>query len=83
MIAQFTHANNNQPLYVDLTLLAAWWYSPAHKSTVLLMSGGAMAPILESVEEVTAKKSPSALADSAPNMHNDTAHNNSALTNKE
>jgi hypothetical protein len=75
-LAQFTHANNQQVLYVDLALVAAWWFSPAHKSTVLLMSGGAMAPILESPEEVSKKKAPPIVAQTPSNLHNESAHSN-------
>lgn len=55
-IARFTHANNLQPVYVDLDLIFSWYYSAAGKATHLVASGGAMLPILETAEQVSERK---------------------------
>ena len=51
-IAEFTHANLNQTVYVQVVQLYAYYYSEAAKATLLLASGGAIIPIKESVNEV-------------------------------
>jgi hypothetical protein len=49
---KFTHANLNTPIYLVKVLIFAWYYSEAHKSTLILSAGGAMVPVKESVEDV-------------------------------
>jgi hypothetical protein len=49
---QLTHANNKQPIYVSRELIFSYYFSQGHKSTVLLASGGAMLPVLESPETI-------------------------------
>lgn len=54
-LIEVTHANLNSKIHVVSDLLYAWYYSEAHKATLLLASGGAMLPVKESCNEVEAK----------------------------
>lgn len=47
-----THANTGKNIDVVVALLFAYYYSDSHKATLLLASGGAMIPVLQTVEEV-------------------------------
>lgn len=49
---KFTHANNNQVLYVAANQVAGFYYSPHHKSTMIVATGGAVLPVTETVEQV-------------------------------
>lgn len=55
-LIQLTHANLNTPLIVDAALLGAWYYSQSQRCTIVMLSGGAAAPVKESVEEVSRLK---------------------------
>lgn len=55
-LGKFTHANLASTIYADLDLLAFWYLSPANKATHLVMTGGAVVPVLESSEEVLKQK---------------------------
>lgn len=55
-IKRYTHANLKTPIYVDVSLLASWYFSPSHKATHLVMTGGAMVPVSENPETVLSDK---------------------------
>lgn len=55
MFITLTHANVKKQAEVAVNLIAAYWYSEAHKATLVMATGGAMIPVLESPEEVRAK----------------------------
>lgn len=50
-----THANHECELYLYTHMVFGVWYSSAHRATVVLANGGAMVPVLESVDEVLEK----------------------------
>ena len=52
-LKQYKHANIDTMIVVDLDQVFTYYYSPGHKATLLLATGGAMIPISESVEQVT------------------------------
>lgn len=54
---ELTHANLKTKVAVVKSLIFAYWYSDTHKATVVVASGGAMFPVLESVEEIKGKMS--------------------------
>lgn len=51
-VFEYTHANLSTPICVAAQQIFSVYYSNAHKSTILLATGGAMIPVLESVERV-------------------------------
>ena len=53
---KLTHANLHTPVGADLVLVAFWWASASSKATHVMTTGGAMLPVLESVEELDARK---------------------------
>jgi hypothetical protein len=55
-LATLTHANLKTPIWVDLDLLGAWFYSETNKATHLILIAGAMMPVLESCEEIAKLK---------------------------
>lgn len=58
-----THANLKTPLIVDAALLGFIYYSESQRCTIVMLSGGAAAPVLESVEEVKNLKEKSNVED--------------------
>lgn len=52
------HGATKEPteVMIDVDLMAAWYYSQASKTTHVVMIGGAMLPVLDSVEELTKAK---------------------------
>lgn len=55
-LLRLTHANLHTPLIVDAALLGFIYYSESQRCTIIMLSGGAAAPVKESVEEVTKLK---------------------------
>lgn len=52
--AEFNHANMNTKIVVMKDLAFSVYYSPNHKATMIVASGGAIVPVRESVNEVCA-----------------------------
>lgn len=50
-----TNPNTKDTLYFIKQQIFAFWYSAHHKSTIISAVGGALIPVVESVEEVTKK----------------------------
>lgn len=51
-LVRFTHANNNEQIYITKQLIAGFYHSTAQKCTFIAMTGGAVFPAKETVEEV-------------------------------
>lgn len=51
----FTHANNNEKIYVVKQLITGFYYSPAQKCTYIVSTSNTIFPAKESVEEVRNK----------------------------
>jgi hypothetical protein len=53
MIIRLRHANLPDTIVeVETSTIFAKWFSKAHKATHVLATGGAIVPVLESVEEI-------------------------------
>lgn len=55
-LTKLTHANLKTPVFVDLDLVVAWYFSESTKSTHIVATGGAMLPVSESPEQITKDK---------------------------
>lgn len=53
---KLTHANTNESVMVDKSLLFAIYYSQHAAATLVVSSGGAIVPVKESVEQVVQLK---------------------------
>lgn len=53
---KYTHANLKTPVYIDLALVFAAYYSEGSKSTHVVATGGAVLPISESPEQINQDK---------------------------
>lgn len=51
----FTHANNNEKIYVVKQLITGFYYSPAQRCTYIVSTSNTIFPAKESVEEVKQK----------------------------
>lgn len=51
----FTHANMNTEVVIMRELAFAVYYSPHHKSTMVVSTGGAVLPVKEAVDVVCSK----------------------------
>lgn len=49
---EVTHNTLNTKVYICILNLFSFYYSEAHKATLLMAAGGAMVPIKETVKEV-------------------------------
>lgn len=49
------HANLHTEVAVAVDLLFGWYYSPTHKSTMLVSNAGGLIPCLDSIDEITEK----------------------------
>jgi hypothetical protein len=54
-VIEVTHANLHTKVVVAVDLLFSWYYSPTHKSTMLVSTAGGLIPCLESPDEITTK----------------------------
>lgn len=52
-LLKYKHANLDTDIVVDADKIFSYYYSPGHKATLLLATGGAMIPVLEPVEQIT------------------------------
>jgi len=52
-LLKVTHANTNEPLFIDVNQVFAWWNSAHHRATMIMASGGGMIPVKESTDIVT------------------------------
>lgn len=55
-LKEFTHANTQQAVYVDMEMLFAHWFSTAQRCTIIQSTGGALLPIKEDADFVTEAK---------------------------
>lgn len=55
LFIEVTHANLHTKVVVFLPQLFTWYYSAAHKSTMLVATGGGIIPCTESPDEVKSK----------------------------
>lgn len=52
LILKFTHANSQKDIYVAKPLIFSCYYSDAHKATHIVANGGAIIPVLDSLDNV-------------------------------
>lgn len=52
---KFTHANLKRDVFIVRGQIVAYHYSDANKSNVVYAAGGAIFPVLESLEEIKIK----------------------------
>lgn len=62
-VVKLTHANVKNPdtgkleaVTADLDLISFWYHSPGSRATHLVANGGAIMPVVESVEYITSLK---------------------------
>ena len=51
-LIEFSHANIDTKVAIIPELVFSVYYSPGHKATLIMSSGGAMVPVKEDVEQV-------------------------------
>jgi hypothetical protein len=54
-LIKLTHANHRTVMYVPETQVAGFYTSPGHACTHIVAPGGAILPVLESVDDVKAR----------------------------
>lgn len=52
LLVQLTHANYKTSIYLTKQTMFSWYFSEAQKCTMVIATGGAMIPVLESPKEV-------------------------------
>ena len=69
--ASFIHANHNTEIVIMKDLAFSVYYSPHHRCTMIVSSGGAVAPVKESVTEVCARLGLTTITETATKTEGD------------
>lgn len=56
-LTRFTHANHESVVYIVKELIGGWYHSPGNGCTHIVLTGGAVFPAKESLDEVTRRLS--------------------------
>lgn len=54
-LLRFTHANNNEQVYIVKNLISGFYFSPAQKCTYIVSTSNTIFPVKETVEQTRQK----------------------------